>query len=186
MPQLQQPWFSTALIVRTKADPDSAAQGIKQAVWSLDPTQPLKLQRMDDLLGESIAEPRLYGTLLAVFSFVALALAAVGLYGVISYTVALRTHEIGVRLALGARAGDILRLVVGQGMKLTFVGIVIGVACALALTRVAKSLLYGVSATDPATFSFVALLLAVVAALACYIPARRATKIDPTIALRYE
>lgn len=186
VPQAQQPWFSTALLVRTKADPDSATQNIKQAVWSLNPTQPLNITRMDELLGNSVAEPRLYGTLLAVFSFTALALAAVGLYGVISYTVAQRTHEIGVRLALGARTTDILRLVIGQGMKLTFVGVLVGVASALALTRVASSLLYGVSANDPATFSLVALLLTFVAALACYIPARRATKINPTTALRYE
>jgi putative ABC transport system permease protein len=141
---------------------------------------------MEEVLSDSIARQRFSMLLLAVFAGVALALAAVGLYGVMSYTVAQRTREIGLRMALGAQRGDVLRLVVGQGLRLVFVGVGIGLAAALALTRLMSSLLYGVSATDPLTLAVISLLLVSVAALASYIPARRATKVDPLVALRYE
>jgi putative ABC transport system permease protein len=141
---------------------------------------------MEEWLANSTAQRRFNMTLLAAFAALALALAVVGLYAVMSYTMELRTHEIGVRMALGAQGGDVLRMVVGQGMALALAGIGVGAACAFALTRAMQSLLFGVSASDPVTFAAVALLLAAVALLACLVPARRAARISPMTALRYE
>jgi ABC-type antimicrobial peptide transport system permease subunit len=143
-------------------------------------------QTMDSLISDSMASRRFSMILLVVFATLALVLASVGIYGVISYVVGQRSHEIGVRMALGARRRDILRLILGRGGKLAALGVAVGLAAALALTRLMSSLLYGVAATDPLTFVGVAILLTLVALAACYIPARRAARVDPNVALRYE
>ena len=141
---------------------------------------------MTDWVNSSVATPRYRTTLLALFAALAMILAATGIYGVMSYSVAQRTHEIGVRMAVGARQRDVLKLVVRQGMLLALIGVVVGLAGAFALTRVMSSLLFGVTAKDPLTFGAVAGLLSAVAFIACFVPARRATKVDPLVALRYE
>jgi putative ABC transport system permease protein len=187
LPYLQAPAASLNLIVRTASDPAGISAAVRKEVWALDEELPLSnVITMRQLLLESFWRTRLYTLLLGAFAVVALVLATGGIYGVISYSVAQRTHEIGVRLALGARAPDVLRLVIGQGMRLTVIGVAMGLAVAFALTRVMSNLLYGVSAGDPMTFSLVSLLLAAVAGLASYLPARRATKVDPMVALRHE
>ncbi len=183
----QYPWLSTVLVVHTKTDAASMLPAIKRAFANVDKNQPLTdAKTMGQLMAESVAQPRFYTLLLGLFAAVALALAGVGIYGVMSYTVAQRTHEIGIRIALGAQGRDVLKLVVGQGMALTLVGVAVGLIGAFIVTRVMSSLLYGVTATDPVTFAGVSLLLVAVALFACLIPARRATKVDPMIALRHE
>ena len=187
VPHLQRPWLSTVLVVRTRTDPASLIPSVQRAVASVDKDQPISRARtMEQLIAESTAQPRFYTLLLSIFAGIALLLALIGIYGVMSYTVAQRTHEIGIRMALGAQRGDVLRLIIGHGMLLAAIGIGTGLAASLALTRVLSGLLYDVSATDPATFAAISLLLSSVALLACYLPARRATKVDPMIALRYE
>ncbi|MBA2341568.1 MAG: ABC transporter permease [Pyrinomonadaceae bacterium] len=187
VPFLQRPWLSTALIVRAKTNPASIIPSLQRAVATVDKDQPVsRAKTMEELMSESVAQPRFYTLLLGVFAGVALLLSAVGIYGVIAYTVTQRTHEIGVRMALGAQTKDVVRMIVGQGMALIFVGVLSGLAASFALTRLLSNLLYGVSATDPFTFIGISLLLSVVAFVACYIPARRATKVDPMVALRYE
>ena len=141
---------------------------------------------MEEVVAESIWQPRLYATLFVVFAGGALVLALIGIYGVMAFLVQTRTHEIGVRMALGATARDVFKLIVGRGMKLTVIGVVIGVAGAIAVTRLLHGLLFNTSATDPFIFIAISILLSVAAFLACYIPARRAAKVDPLIALRYE
>jgi putative ABC transport system permease protein len=153
----------------------------------MDPNVPIfDVKTMEQWLSESLARRRFAMLMLGLFAVVAMLLAGIGIYGVMSYTVAQRTREIGIRVALGAQTRDVLRLVVRQGMSLTGIGVGIGLVVAIAATRVMASLLFGVGATDPITFVAIALLLAIVALLACYLPARRATKVDPMIALRHE
>ena len=175
------------LVARTASDSQIMAASIKREVQGLDRNQPVyNIKTMEQYLAESVAQRRFNMLLLAAFAGVAVLLAVVGLYGVMSYIVSQRTHEIGLRMALGAQARDILGMAVRQGLLLIIIGIGVGLAGALALTRVMSGLLYGVGTTDPATFAAIVLLLVVVSLIACYIPARRATRIDPLIALRYD
>jgi putative ABC transport system permease protein len=184
---LQTPFPFMNVVVRTTVDPASLTAAVRQEVWAIDPAQPVaSAETMQQLISNSVARARFNTLLLGVFSVVALLLAAIGLYGVMAYSVTQRTHEIGIRMALGAQGRDVLRLVLRQGMTLAFLGVLTGLAAAFALTRVMASLLYGVTATDPLTFAAVALVLSLVALLATIIPARRATKVDPMVALRYE
>ena len=175
------------LAVRASTDPGSLVAAVRREVQALDPGLPLAAVKTgDQLLASAVGRPRFQTMLIGVFALSALLLAAVGIYGVISYSTAQRTHEIGLRMALGARSRDVLRLVLGQGMRLALAGTVLGLVGALFLTRLMKGVLFGVSATDPLTFALIALLLAAVAFLACYVPARRATRVDPMVALRCE
>lgn len=175
------------LAVRTSSDPLGFAPALRRAVMELDGEQPVSaVASMEQNLADSVATKRFSTTLLGIFAVLALLLATIGIYGVISFSVTRRTHEIGVRMALGARRADVLRMVVGQGTLLALIGVAIGLAAALALTRFIGSLLYGVQATDPLVFLGVSLLLTAVAALASYLPARRAARVDPMVALRYE
>ncbi|MDT5272319.1 MAG: hypothetical protein QOH49_4505 [Acidobacteriota bacterium] len=183
-----QPWFAPAhLVVRTSVEPTSLVASVRREVYAVDPEQPIaNVQTMEEILGEESAQRRVGMTLLAAFAGLALLLASLGIYGVLSFFVAQHTQEIGVRLALGARPRSILALVLGKGMRLALAGLGLGLCGALLLTRLIESQLFGVSASDPFTYAGLALLLALVALLACYLPARKATKVDPMVALRYE
>ena len=175
------------LVIRTQGDPLNIAGSVRKEIRALDPDQPVAAVRpMTEWVHSSVATPRYRTTLLTLFAVLAMILAATGIYGVMSYSVAQRTHEIGVRMALGARQFDVLKLVVRQGMLLALIGVVVGLGGAYALTRVMSSLLFGITERDPLTFGVVAALLMAVAFLACFVPARRATKVDPLTALRYE
>jgi putative ABC transport system permease protein len=179
--------MGTFVVMRTAGQPEELTEAIRQTVWSLDRDQPIgRLATMEDRLAEVFAPRRFNMRLFGLFALIALLLAAVGIYGMMAYTVAQRTHEIGIRMALGAERRDVLWLVVSQGMALTLIGVTVGLVVALALTRILKNLLFGVSATDPVTFVGIALLLVSVALIACYLPARKATKVDPLVALRHE
>ncbi|MGH9709648.1 MAG: FtsX-like permease family protein, partial [Candidatus Acidiferrales bacterium] len=174
-------------LVRTRRAPMLTLPDARSVLHALDADIPLvKPETMQSVISDSLTDWRFHAVLLGVFGGLALVIAAIGVYGVISYSVAQRTHEIGVRMALGAQHEDVLRLVLGHGVRLALFGVVVGVIAALALTRLMSSLLFGVSATDPLTFVGVAVLLVFVAMLACYIPARRALRVDPMVALRYE
>ncbi|HEV2490071.1 MAG TPA: ABC transporter permease [Candidatus Acidoferrales bacterium] len=183
------PWFvrSLFIVVKTPAEPRGLTAAIRSAVASLDSSVPLaRVQTMDQLLSASVSGPRFGTILLGAFAALALLLGAIGIYGVMSYAVAQRNHEIGVRLALGAQRSDVIRLVLGSGAKLALMGILVGVGASLAFTRFLAGLLYGISPADPLTFSGVAVLLIATALLACYVPARRAMRVDPMVALRHE
>jgi putative ABC transport system permease protein len=186
-PHLQQPWPFLAIALRSPLEQGALLARVRQVVQQLDPNLPLVDARsMQDRMGEVLAARRLTLMLFSLFAVVALLLAGLGIYGVLAYSVTQRTHELGIRLALGATARDVLRLIVGQGMKLVLFGVVLGLVAAFALHRLIEKLLFGVKATDPLTYTLIALLLTGVALLACYLPARRATKVDPLVALRCE
>lgn len=186
--QLDQPWKRWMyLVVRSDTDAAMLTGEVKNQIWAIDNLVPVtKIQTMREVLAASIAEQQFNMTLMSIFAGVALALSAVGIYGVISYSVTQRTHEIGIRMALGAESSDVLRLIMGQGARLAAIGVSVGLVAAFISTRFISSLLYGVSATDPITFAVISLLLSAVALLACAMPARRAMKVDPGVALRYE
>jgi predicted permease len=179
---------TATFVVRAEAgDPKSLADSVRRAVQGIDPGLPLfHVETLQTVISDSVADRRLNGALLGSFAAIALALATLGLYGVISYAVTQRTRELGIRVALGAQRGDLFRLIVGSGMKLAAIGLAVGLLAAFGLTRFLASLLYGVSAGDPLTFAVVIIVLCLVAFLANYLPARRATKVSPTEALRYE
>jgi putative ABC transport system permease protein len=175
------------ILVRTSGDPLSVVSAIHAELQQLDREQPMaSVATMEQLLADSLSRSRFTMLLLGIFAAFALVLAAVGIYGLIAYSVTQRTQELGIRIALGAQRRDVLRLVLGQGTRLTLFGLVLGIAAAIGITRLMASLLFDISATDPLTFAGVAALLAFVALLACFIPARRATRVDPIVALRYE
>jgi len=194
LPELYEPYaqhpfasFLVTFVIRTASNPTDVAAAVRQAVQQVDSDQPvIQMRTMQDVVSESIWRQHVSASMLGLFAAIALVLSAVGIYGVLSYSVSRRTHEIGIRSALGAARRDILRMVVGEGLLLTLMGVAVGLAVALTLTRLLTGLLYGVRPTDPLTFVSLALLVIVVALLAVYIPARRATKVDPMVALRYE
>lgn len=188
VPFAQLPWFSGTLLVRSvNPDPLTVKNAVQEAIWSFDPALPeSKVESFAQTLAGQVAEPRLFASLLTIFAVIALTLSAVGIYSVVAYSVTQRTREIGIRVALGAQRRDVLILVARQGLSLALIGVAVGLAGAFALTRLMVGLLFGVSPTDGVTFATVSLGLIAVALVACYIPARRATKVDPLEALRYE
>jgi putative ABC transport system permease protein len=187
LPYQQSPWMAMTIVVRSNSAAQPVVSAVRERITELDPDLPLAgIQPMEKIVSASIAQPRLITGLVGAFAGFALLLAAVGIYGVMAYSVSQRSHEMGIRMALGAAPRDIFRLVVGQGMRLVLVGIGLGFLASLALTRLLSSLLFATSANDPITLAAVALILVAVALAACYIPSRRATRVDPLIALRYE
>jgi predicted permease len=183
----QTPFSGMTMITKAAGDPNQLIAALRERVKAIDPDQPIyNIRTMNEIRSESVAPERLNLTLLSIFAGIALVLAMVGIYGVMSYTVTQRTHEIGIRMAIGAQPRDVFRMVIGQGMLLALVGVVFGLAGAFALTRLMTTMLFGVEPTDPATFAVISVLLTGVALVACYIPGRRATKVDPVVSLRYE
>jgi putative ABC transport system permease protein len=187
MPFAQRPTRESYLLVRTQGNPEGIAGAVRNEIRTLDRSLPIAdLRTLDEVMDKARSRPRFLTLLLTLFSAISLTLAALGIYGVISYSVAQRTNEIGIRMALGAQSADVLRMVGSTGLKLAVAGTVIGGVGAFALTRTLSGLLFGVSAVDVVTYIAMAATLIVVALVACYIPARRAAKVDPLIALRYE
>ena len=181
------PVFALSVVMRTERDPLSEASALRSVVRDLNPNQPLvRVRTMEENISGSVSAPRFRATLLAIFAGAALLLAIVGLYGLMVYSVNQRVHEIGIRMTLGADRGDVLRIVLAQGLKLALAGVLAGVLASLAFSRILSGFLYGVSPTDPFTILGVAALLTFVALLASYLPARRAMRVDPMVALRYE
>jgi putative ABC transport system permease protein len=186
-PLAQSPFGTMFFVVRTVNDPRSIVESARRQVASLDKNAPIyHVETLDQYFAQSMEAPRFITLLLGGFAGLALVLACLGIYGVISYTVAQRTREIGIRMAVGAQKGEVLWMVIREGLRPALAGIAIGIVCALRLTRLLSSLLFGIKPADPVTFAAVALMLTGVAILACYIPARRATRVDPMVALRYE
>ena len=186
-PHTQQPYRDLFFAIRTSGDPVALTEAVRSEVRALDKDLPVsEIKPLDAIAEAGLARQRFTLLMVSLFAGIALALAAIGIYGVMSYLVAQRTHEMGIRLALGARQGSVMKLMLGQGMVLAGTGVATGLAASFALTRLMASLLYGVSTTDPMTFLFIAVLLGGVALVACYIPARRASTVDPIVALRYE
>ena len=187
LPHAQDSWSGMVLVAKTSVEPGSLAGALRQQVWSIDKDQPVfDVKTMEEVRSTSVAVYSFSSVMLGIFAFVALLLASIGIYGVMAFAVTQRTQEIGIRIALGARSVDVLKLVVKHGMKLALLGMVIGLAGSWAMTRFIEKLLVGVEATDLLTFSVVSVCLLVAAFVACYLPARRATKVDPLVALRYE
>jgi putative ABC transport system permease protein len=185
LPHRQSPTSNVVLSVRTVAEPESMTTAVRGVIQSVDKELPVySVRTMERMMADSTSQRRFATILLGVFALVALILASVGLFGVMSYTVAQRRHEIGIRMALGAQTLDVLELIIRQGMILVLTGVAIGLMAAFGLTRLMKAMSFDISETDKTTFVTIPLLLAVVAMLACYLPARRATKVDPLIALR--
>jgi putative ABC transport system permease protein len=181
------PVFQLSVVMRTTGDPGLQTSALRSALAEIDPNQPLvRVRTMEENMATTVAEPRFRAWLIGIFALLALVLAAVGVYGVMSYTVTQRTSEIGVRVTMGAQPQDVFRIIVGEGLRLALFGVGIGLVTALALTRLLRSFLFGISAYDPLTFVGVSVLLTIVAVAACYFPARRATLVDPLVALRYE
>jgi putative ABC transport system permease protein len=186
-PYNQTPDNSMTVIIKGAADPNQLISSVRGAIKEIDPDQPIySVRTMNEIRAESVAGERLNLTLLSLFAGIALVLAIVGIYGVMSYSVTQRTHEIGIRMAIGARPRDVFKMVLGQGMKLALIGVVLGLGFAFALTRLMETMLFGVEPTDKLTFAAISIMLITVALLACYLPGRRATKVEPTISLRYE
>jgi putative ABC transport system permease protein len=186
-PFLQNPSNDMTVVLKASGDPNQLIAAVRQQVKTIDPDQPIySIRTMDEIRAESVAPERLNLTLLSIFAGIALVLAIVGIYGVMSYSVTQRTHEIGIRMAIGAQPRDVFRMVIGQGMMLALIGVGIGLVGAFGLTRLMTTMLFGVEPTDPATFAAIAVLLTGVALVACYVPGRRATKVDPVVSLRYE
>jgi len=187
LPLEQVPWPTTTLIVRSQGNPEVLVSAVRAKFAEIDPTLPVSsIATMESVVATSVAQPRILSEFVGVFAGFALLLAAIGIYGVMAYSVAARTQEMGIRMSLGAEPRDILKLVVKQGMRLALIGVAIGLVASLALTRLISTLLFGVSASDPLAFSLAAAVLVVTALAACYLPARRATRVDPIIVLRYE
>jgi putative ABC transport system permease protein len=187
MPQSQVPFNQLIVVAKTSGDPHSLITAATREVRSMDQELPVfSVKTMDEYIAASVAAPRFNTTLLSIFAAVALALTIIGLYGVMSYSVAQRTNEIGIRMALGAQTRDVLRMIVKEGAVMVLLGLALGTVGALLLTRLLSSLLFGVGTKDPVTFIAIAGLLSLTALVACYVPAWRATKVDPLEALRYE
>ena len=183
----QNPSSDMTVILKAAGDPNQLIAAVRQQVKTVDPDQPIySIRTMDEIRAESVAPERLNLTLLSIFAGIALVLAIVGIYGVMSYSITQRTHEIGIRMAIGAQPRDVFKMVIGQGMMLALIGVGIGLVGAFGLTRLMTTMLFGVEPTDPATFAAIAVLLTGVALVACYVPGRRATKVDPVVSLRYE